>query len=186
MEVNTKTAPTVKQVAEAIQAQVVEYWNKYSATPWDINNGLCDEFAEDVVSKFSCDRDELFTLSFFEITNTGDDDWTDFYEKSIEPFNLSPTRGLSKQQLLDVLFNNADQSHVWVVLKKGDRYIHFDAEIPSGVDNPFKLPTYDKFMKGKSMALEDGDMEKLLRKYKEASISKFKKSLSGNEAEMTI
>lgn len=151
-----------------------KYWNELNITPWEINNGLCDQYAQELTSCIKSNNGNAYEIEFFNITNTADYDWDDFYENSVENLNLLPTHNLTKDELIKEMSNNADNTHVWTVFEINGLCFHFDAECPEGVNNPFKLPTYDKFLSVKSKELSTDDLKEHLRKHKVESIFQFK------------
>lgn len=143
-----------------------KYWEENNITPWEINNGLCEDFAMQLKNELQFDSDTLYDTNLLSITNTGDEDWDAFYEKSTEGFNIRPTRGLNNEEFLRTAIKYADQSHVWLVYEKDGMSFHFDAANPEGVDNPMKLNTFDKYMKMAEEKTPDHKITDFLRKNK--------------------
>lgn len=174
----------IQKIKKEINKMIKEYHQRDGIYPWDINNGLCADFAEELTSKVEVSDGEFFPVDFLGITNTGNDKWTDFYEPFKNISDLSPTRNISEKDFKHILRTFADETHMWAVYHNDNICLHFDAETPDGVDNPFKLKTFDKFMKAYQMGIKmnkDGtpsaELLKYLKKHKDDSISKSKLKL---------
>lgn len=158
-----------------IDEMILRYNNDLNIYPWDINNGLCDEFARKVVGELSMDSKELFEIEFLNITDTADDDWNGFYLPCVDDFNLKDTMGHSEKEFMDILKKHADTTHMWIVFKTKEGCLHFDAETPMGVDTPFKLKTFQKFFNAAKLKIADDSIQDFLKKHKEESIRVSKK-----------
>ena len=184
---NMKQTLEIRDISKVIDTLRQRYYLEENLSPWDINNGLYDQFADEVVKEIRSSEDEdIFTLSFLEITNTGDNDWTDFYLKSVSAFNIQPTHGLTAEQVRETMLKHADCSHVWVSLKTDDGYFFFDAETPTGVDNPLKLKTFDKFLNARALNFDEGKLNKYLYEQKECSIRDIEQTIDEQDNSLTM
>jgi hypothetical protein len=158
-----------------IDEMILRYNKDYNIYPWDINNGLCDEFARKVISELSMDSAELFEIEFLNITDTADDDWCGFYLPCVDDFNLKDTMGHSEDDFMEILKKYADTTHMWIVFKTNQGCLHFDAETPQGVDTPFKLKTFQKFFNASKLSITDDTIHDFLKNHKKESIHISKK-----------
>lgn len=96
-------------------------------TAYQINNGLCEEFAEDVLEDLGGYSDDSFEL----VTEDFSDEWG-----IIQPGFKSIYGNLPHkvEKEIDLPF------HVWI-FHKGK---HYDAEKPEGVKNFFNLPIFKR------------------------------------------
>jgi len=122
-----------------------QYAEENNCTAWDINNGLCADFAADLISKLGGYNDSIFELSgdmFFNfrdvefakenwglITETEYGVWSD---KMLDLYGCPP---INIHNLKDEL------AHVWVFCDGK----HYDAETPEGVTNWFQLPFFQRY-----------------------------------------
>lgn len=101
----------------------------YGKSPKDINNGLCENFAQDVCKQWS--GVDLHGVEDFQCD--GEFDW-DLLGNSY--WNIQSPKGFTTTAI-----NNAGLSgHVWIVFDKK----HYDAECPDGVDSFFDLPYFQR------------------------------------------
>ena len=163
----------VSNITSEINRLKLDYWLTDQTTPWEINNGLCDAFAEDVKDSLELPYDALYVITFFNLTKTGDDDWTDFYPASKVCFDLSPTHGLTKAQFIEALKEYADETHAWAVYERHGVVRHFDAECPQGVANPFELPTYEKAILAYKQKLKGKELDAFYKMRKHVCESAF-------------
>ena len=52
-----------KNISHIIQLISKEYEEEYQTSTWDINNGLCEDFAQDVIEKMGGYNDNLFEVA---------------------------------------------------------------------------------------------------------------------------
>lgn len=103
----------------------------------DINNGLCDEFANDVCEAV----DGAMPLGFeeFKIGADGDPAGDDLFDMNVlNAFGISLPQGHTPETIERVSFGG----HVWIYLDGK----HFDAECPEGVDSFFDLPFSRRYL----------------------------------------
>lgn len=139
-----KKSVTIQQKVtnEQIAAAIRQVRDRYIATGeapsyWAINNGLCDEFAQDVTRELGGETGEIYGVGNGNFSVDGDDfsgqwDWNLLQSH----WGINPTLGLTKNQATAIDFG----SHVW--LTDGNR--HYDSECPDGVFNFFDLPIFQR------------------------------------------
>ncbi len=130
-------------ITQIILDTVDEFLATGIPSTWDINNGLCSDFARVVIEKMGGSTKELydvealnFATSSLHFTPDDDDYEPDIWDvRLLEKYwpACKPTHNLSWD---DVNTNYELPSHVWIVYKGK----HYDAECPEGVDNFFELP----------------------------------------------
>lgn len=115
---------------------------------YDIDNGLCNEFAEDLVKMLGGENDKQFIL-------TSDMFLCDSYEDAVELWgrqDLIQTNSggawsrrmlslYSTPSIKDIGLVEDLPQHAWVFANLK----HYDAENPNGVENPWKLLIFKKF-----------------------------------------
>lgn len=130
--------------------------NTNCTTIKDINLGLCMDFAEEVVEKCGGETSELRLLDtglFYDDDVNGDHHYTNTIE--------TVDGGVWNKDALDEYGYppNPKNDHVGIhqwIFHKGK---HYDAEAPDGVDSPWKLPFFDRQIKGISPYLNEVDDE---------------------------
>lgn len=122
-----------------------EYSKKYGCSVWDINNGYCGDFADDVIQEFGGESDSLYILSddmFFNFREPefAIENWDGIIET---PFGVWSKKMLDLYGYPPVDINKIDDeiSHNWIYYNGK----HYDAETPNGVDNWFELPIMINF-----------------------------------------
>ena len=117
---------------------------------YDIDNGFCNEFAEDLVRLLGGENDNRSILS-------SDMFLCDSYEDAVyhwgrdDLFETNNGATWSKRMLLlystpaieDIGIVDDLPQHTWVCVNSK----HYDAESPKGVENPWKLLIFKKFFK---------------------------------------
>jgi len=103
-----------------------------------INNGLCDAFARDVIDLMGGETSSLFEMDAGNLSVNGEDDeWDQELLRKYWPA-CRPTHGVTWQQANEYGLPR----HVWIVYNNR----HYDAECPQGVDNIFALPLVRRAM----------------------------------------
>ena len=125
-----------QQIAAAIREMRSEYIGKAKAISYfEINNGLCDDFARDVAKALGGETDKLYSVENGDFAVDGDafaGDWDwDLLETH---WGIKPGLGLKKNQAHAIDFGG----HVWLT----DGTLHYDAECPDGVSSFFDLPIF--------------------------------------------
>lgn len=115
---------------------------------YDINDGLCADFAEDLINLLGGENDEQCVLS-------QDMFLADFYEEAVELWGeedlIKTENGAawSKKMLslysippvADIRLTEYLPAHVWIYVNSK----HYDAENPNGVANPWELLIFKKY-----------------------------------------
>lgn len=127
--VSADLTATIKEV-------VREYIDSGAAvSTFEINNGLCDEFASRVCARLGGETDDFYGIGAESFTIDGQgDEWDAELLKKHWP-ECIPTHGLTWSDLRRFR-SRAVPCHVWIVHNGR----HYDAECPEGVDNFFELP----------------------------------------------
>lgn len=135
--VESLDAPSSQILTQAIKNKVAEYLQQgHAPNEFRINNGLCEDFAEEVVDELGGETDDFFTIWGIELTKVGSDgfadqqNWDRELVQRISP-KSHPTHNLTWDDVDGDIPN-----HCWIVLNGR----HYDAECPEGVDNLFDLP----------------------------------------------
>jgi len=130
---------------ENITQIILNLIKEYDETPYNINNGLCDSFAGDVIEKLGGYTDNLFELTedmFFNVISPEDtkEYWDDIIETKY---------GIWSKKMLDIygyppvdLEKVDDQSHHTWIFYNGK---HYDAETPNGVEKWYDITMNKKF-----------------------------------------
>lgn len=120
-------------IAQTIRTLRAEYIvDKYAPSYFEINNGLCDEFGEEVVARLSSeDRKGIFTVEGANFENE-DGRWDSALLRKF--WKMAPPALLTWRDLNAIPFG----CHIWVT----DGMLHYDAEQPDGVANFFDLPIF--------------------------------------------
>lgn len=131
--------PNRQQIADAIRQLQAEYIHEGLAPSYfEINNGLCDDFAEEVARRLrklaSCDQ-EVFTVEGANFYRSQDDElWDGRLLRNY--WKMAPPPQFTWTILNRLHFG----THIWLVCEKR----HYDAECPDGVDNFFDLPIFQR------------------------------------------
>lgn len=146
-----------RDIASTIKRFVAKYIEKYDkkplhngglmkcSSPYDINNGFCDDFADDLVNAL---RDKgnknLFVLSGDMFFNQRDD-VENFWEGELidTPFGIWSKEMLDTygQPPVDLMKVDDEILHTWIFYNGK----HYDAEVPEGVNYWHELPLCKKF-----------------------------------------
>jgi len=124
-----------------------EYREEYGSTAWDINNGLCDQFAQDVIDEMGGYKNNLYELSDEMFFNTRDPEYAEENWKNIHitKFGVWSIDMLNKYGGLPININieniNDEINHTWIFYNGK----HYDAEVPHGVERWCDLPLVQKF-----------------------------------------
>lgn len=105
---------------------------------YEINNGLCDDFADDVIALMGGYKEDLTELGNenFMIGLDGDKCGDDVWDWKLlkKHWGITPPAGLAKSDVNNMGFGG----HVWIVSGQ----MHYDAECPDGVASFFDLPLF--------------------------------------------
>jgi len=119
-------------------------------TAWDINNGLCDEFASELLDLLGGETDDQFALTNDMFIQLSYDEAVELWEGE-EIIKTENGSGWSSKMLLwhttppvkDIRKVDDLPSHTWVSINKK----YYDAECSEGVNTPWELPIFQKFFK---------------------------------------
>lgn len=157
---------------ETIKGLVKKYISKYDKQPltggkilkcesaYDINNGLCDNFAEELISLLGGENEQQFILS-------SDMFLSDFYDEAVGIWgkkNIVKTKNgcaWSKKMLSlysipiveDIKLVEYLPSHVWVCIN----FKHYDSENPKGSNTPWELLIFKKCLEKNILNFPVGD-----------------------------
>lgn len=126
-----------KNISQVIRELVREYCdpdgNDFSVkTAYDINCGLCEDFAGDVIRRMGGYTDSLFEMDFMNLAGSDEDPSSDEFDEGwLRKNGYELPDGVSAEAL-----NQMGPAHIFVYCD--GRY--YDAECPEGVDTPFALP----------------------------------------------
>jgi hypothetical protein len=135
---------TEEQVTQAIIDFIEKYLKKEVInSAYDINNGWCGDFAEDVINSLGGETKKLFLIcnENFMMGEDGDPDQNDVFDIDMIINHwpkVNPTNNLSWGDIKCIEFGY----HEWIYFDGK----HFDAEYPEGVENFFDLPIYQKYI----------------------------------------
>lgn len=125
-----------KQITQAILTLRSEYISEGQASSYyEINNGDCEDFGEEIVSRVSLDGSSAYTVcgeNFMVDCGGGDESWDS--KLLLDFWGMSPPEQLTWDMLNEIPFGG----HVWIT----DGKRHYDAESPEGVENFFDLPIF--------------------------------------------
>jgi hypothetical protein len=134
------TPEALSRVIMALAQQFIE--KGLARNLYELNDGLCQDFAYAVVNEFGGEHGKLFTVWAEELTEVDSDGdaageaWDVKLIKKISP-NSHPTHGLTWEEASQEI-----PSHCWIMFN-GRSY---DAECPNGTDNFFELPLIERGM----------------------------------------
>lgn len=160
--------PPRGQVTKEILSARQKLQQDKNKTAWEINNGLCDIFAEDIIKKLGAESGKFYVMSFIGMVVADKYNcWDNFNPESIVKYSIEPTHNLASDVFNQTIKKYADDTHVWVVLHDNEGVWHFDAECPNGVKNPMHLPSYDKFLVARACGIENKeDLRAFLHRWK--------------------
>jgi hypothetical protein len=131
-------------ITKLIKQTSKEYREENSCTNWDINNGMCDDFAGEIINKMGGYTKTLFELSGDMFFNYRDpefakENWDNIIETEygIWGKNMLDYWGYPPVNINKV---NDEINHVWIYYNGK----HYDAEAPNGVEKWYDLPLIKK------------------------------------------
>lgn len=162
------TPPPAHTIRLAIETMLAcEEW--CDCTPYEINNGLCDGFAEDIAKACPVDEqgNKVFTVEMnnFKIESDTQDrlDWALLAEHWP---GVRPPQGLSADQVDQAGLDG----HVWITNGR----LHWDAQCPQGVENFLELPLWRDHLGLPNLYVMSPEESA----YKEAAVAEHKKKFS--------
>jgi len=139
MTFSTTASMARPRIAEAVCAVRDRYISAGLAPSYfDINNGLCDDFALDLIKEvrgITTGAQDICNQNFmvgFDGDKCGDDAWD--WALLSKHWGITPPNGLTAEEIEQIDFGQ----HVWVSVGRN----HFDAECPQGVESFFDLPLF--------------------------------------------
>jgi hypothetical protein len=130
-----------KKVVEEAQRPLVpeiirHLVGEFHEAPYDINNGHCEEFGEQLANVLGASADIIWADNLSKPIHEGsiDREW-DVKLITLHWPQTYPTHGLTWE---DVRYQIP--AHCWVIFND----LHYDAECPEGVYNFFQLPLIDR------------------------------------------
>lgn len=110
---------------------------------YEINNGLCDDFASDVIAELPHMREHILDVAnhSFMMGQDGDETENDIFDIELLKQHwpkVRPLHGLTWDDINSIDFG----LHVWMVYEGR----HYDAECPHGVENFFSLPLFQVYI----------------------------------------
>lgn len=111
---------------------------------YEINNGLCEKFASDILKNLGGYNDDY---NFMEVENAcfmigedGAETENDIWDSELlgSYWDMKPPYNLTWEDLNSISFG----THVWITFNKR----HYDAECSEGVDNFFELPLFKRYI----------------------------------------
>jgi hypothetical protein len=121
-----------------------EYVSQNKCTLWDINNGMCDQFTQDIINKIGGESNNLHELTGDMFLNVRDPEFAKENWKEI----IETPYGIWSKMMLDYygyppvdLQKVTDEiNHSWIYYNRK----HYDAELPNGSKNWYDLPLIKK------------------------------------------
>lgn len=141
-------ASNEQYIYQIIKQTSKEYQEKNQCSLWDINNGLCEDFAQSVIKKMGGYSDNLYEMSgdmFFAFRDPE-------YAKKNWGNIIETTHGVWSEDLLnhwgyppnvDLDMVDDELAHTWIYFNGK----HYDAEAPKGVEKWYHLPLNRKFFR---------------------------------------
>lgn len=135
-----------QNISQIIIQTANEYQEENQCSLWDINNGLCEDFAQTVIEKMGGYNDNLYEIAgdmFFAIRypEFAKENWDDIMETKYGVWSLKLLKYWGYPPNVDLNLVNDELNHTWIYFNGK----HYDAEAPSGVDKWYDLPLNKKF-----------------------------------------
>lgn len=141
-------------ITEVINRQVEEFIKEFDGEPllgggvlkcssaWDINNGLCDDFADKLEIKFPDGyvlSSDMF-VNYEAVELWGKKDVIQTKSKNGGGWSKKMIKMYGKPPVKDIKLVEDLPNHSWFFYE--DK--HYDAECPDGVDTPWELPIFKR------------------------------------------
>lgn len=119
------------------------------ASLYEINNGLCDDFAEDLIRELGVDPCHGDLKGNFVVVETAnfyrDPENDERWDRALlkKHWNIGLPTGVTWAKLDQINFGQ----HVWLAAKTSSSgtWMHFDAECMEGVESFFDLPIFVRY-----------------------------------------
>lgn len=130
-----------KNISHIIQLISKEYEEEYQTSTWDINNGLCEDFAQDVIEKMGGYNDNLFEVAGDMFFNMRDpefalENWSDTLETDYGVWGVNLLKKWGYPPNVNLEDVDDELNHTWIYYNGK----HYDAEAPNGVRKWYDLP----------------------------------------------
>lgn len=131
-------------IQQTISQTIMDYKDLYDCSISDINNGMCVEFAEEVIENLGGETDNLYLLH-------SDEFYDEFSEDNFDNPILTDSGDWNKDALEKYGYPPIELSslihglthHQWIYFNGK----HYDAENPNGSDKWFELPIFKRMIK---------------------------------------
>lgn len=135
-----------QNISQIIQELSKEFMKENKCSLWDINNGLCEDFAQAVIEKMGGYEDNLFEISgdmFFNIRDIeiAKKFWGNVIETKFGVWGKELLDHWGYPPNVDLKNVNDELNHTWIYFNGK----HYDAEASNGVDKWYDLPLNKKF-----------------------------------------
>lgn len=136
----------MKNISEVIKEISKQYCEENNCTLWDINNGLCEDFANDVIFEMGGYNDSIYELAgdmFFNVRDIdyAKENWDNILETEFGIWGIGLLEYWGYPENVDITKVNDELCHTWVFFEGK----HYDAECPDGVEKWFDLPLNKKY-----------------------------------------
>ena len=137
-------------IEDTIEETIHEFHDQFNKSAYDINDGLCSEFAEVIIDKLGGYRENLFELDghmflneFSEIGNLWErndlirveNSYDSVWSRSMLDLYGYPPIMLERIQWIP--------THIWIFYDEK----HYDAESPKGEFSPWCLKIFNRYFK---------------------------------------
>ncbi len=138
-----------QNISQIIKNTTEEFRLENECSVWDINNGLCSEFAEAVIEKMGGTNNNLYELSgdmFFAFRDPeyAKNAWGNIIETKYGVWSVELLKYYGYPPNIDLNLVNDEINHTWIYFNGK----HYDAEVPNGVDKWYELPLISEFFSG--------------------------------------
>jgi hypothetical protein len=135
-----------QNISQIIKLTSNEYQEENQCSLWDINNGLCEDFAQAVIEKMGGYNDNLYEISgdmFFASREPefAKENWGNIIETEYGVWSVDLLKHWGYPPNVDLNLVNDELNHTWIYFNGK----HYDAEAPNGVDKWYDLPLNKKF-----------------------------------------
>lgn len=146
----------VRTAVKAVRETYLARPFAYADTPmclFELNNGLCDDFARDVVAQLGLDPCRLSESDGLMLLQTDcfqreSDDGSYSWDRELlrAHWGIDKPHKASWRRLDDIEWGH----HVWLAVRtEQGHWLHFDAECPNGVASFFELPLFRRYVEGR-------------------------------------
>ena len=136
-----------QNISQVIKQVVEDYCRENQFSVWDINNGLCEDFAQLVIEIMGGYSDDLYILAgdmFFAFRDSefAKENWQNIIETKYGVWSVDLLNRYNYPSLdIDLSLIDHELNHTWIYFNGK----HYDAEAPNGVCKWYDLPLNKKF-----------------------------------------